>query len=218
MKIVSEAQVAANRANAQLSTGPKSLAGKASSSLNHLKFGFTGKFRVMPWEDGNDFDGLLARLQAEHQPETETEKLLVENMAKHHWLVQRALLLQEPCFSSEDPVCHNPELLALYIRYQTTNERAFHKNLDQLLKLRKQKHQEQIGFESQERKKRSDEAAETRRQELHEHRLWLAESQAQRNELETAIAAAKAEANGHSEAVYGTAFGQSLLTANDKRS
>src|SRR6185437_6194490 len=40
---ISEAQLAANRANSQLSTGPTSEAGKAKSSLNAVKTGLTGR-------------------------------------------------------------------------------------------------------------------------------------------------------------------------------
>jgi hypothetical protein len=40
---------------------------------------------------------------------------------------------------------------ALYLRYQTTHERAFYKALTELQKLREQRRKEQIGFESQKR-------------------------------------------------------------------
>ena len=44
----SAAQVAANQANAQLSTGPKTTEGKASSSRNALKTGLTGRTMILP--------------------------------------------------------------------------------------------------------------------------------------------------------------------------
>ena len=40
---VSTVQLQANRANAQLSTGPKSLDGKATACLNAVKTGLTGR-------------------------------------------------------------------------------------------------------------------------------------------------------------------------------
>ena len=40
----SPAQLAANRANAQLSTGPRTEQGKAISSRNNFKHGFRGEF------------------------------------------------------------------------------------------------------------------------------------------------------------------------------
>ena len=46
-----EAQVHANRANAQLSTGPSSASGKAKSSLNAVKTGLTGRTVLLPGDD-----------------------------------------------------------------------------------------------------------------------------------------------------------------------
>jgi hypothetical protein len=90
-----KAQTAANTANAQHSTGPKTEPGKAASSLNHLSHGLTGStFTVLDWEDQNAFNTLFSRLQSEHQPATVTEELLVEKMAQHYWLTQRAIALQ----------------------------------------------------------------------------------------------------------------------------
>ena len=43
------------------------------------------------------------------------------------------------------------EHFALYLRYQTTHERAFYKALTELQKLRAERKKEQIGFESQKR-------------------------------------------------------------------
>jgi hypothetical protein len=63
------AQNAANQANSQLSTGPTIEAGKAASSLNHFKYGLTGtSFAVLPWENEEDYDTLLAALRASLNP------------------------------------------------------------------------------------------------------------------------------------------------------
>jgi hypothetical protein len=46
-----DAQIAANQATSQFSTGPTSVEGKAASCLNNLKYGLTGSsFSVLPWE------------------------------------------------------------------------------------------------------------------------------------------------------------------------
>jgi hypothetical protein len=144
-----EAQITANRANAQHSTGPKSDSGKAASCQNNLRHGFTGAFAVLLGEKQEDFDALLADLRAEHQPASITETLLVQKMAQSWWLRTRALQLQDTCFA-EDSV--DQKQLALYLRYQTTNEHSFHKALGELLKLRAEKRKLEIGFESQEQK------------------------------------------------------------------
>ena len=143
-----QAQLAANRANAQHSTGPQSAEGKATISLNAIRHGLTGAFIFLPGEKPEAFDKLQNDLLAEHQPETATETLLVESMAQHYWLQQRAVRLQSLCFD-EAGLCEDERALGLYMRYQATHERAFHKSLNTLLKLRAEKRKSGIGFVSQ---------------------------------------------------------------------
>ncbi len=178
------AQIAANQANAQHSTGPTSTDGKAASCLNNFRYGFCGAFTVLPSEDQKEFDTLLAGLRVEHQPATVTETILVEKMAQHHWLAQRAMRLQDSIMASEPAAlseAKTQKMLTLFLRYQTTNDRAFHKSLNDLLKLRAEKRRAQIGFESQTRKQAEElrrEAAENRKQDLHGMAVLLAEAKA----------------------------------------
>ncbi|HEY3937144.1 MAG TPA: hypothetical protein VGL97_06920 [Bryobacteraceae bacterium] len=162
------AQIAANQANSQRSTGPRSEAGKAISARNHANHGLSGAlnepgmpFAVLPWECQELFEHRLADLIRDHQPRTETESVLIHHMAQHNWLRDRAIQLQENLFQE-------PELdekrFALYLRYQTTHERAFHRCLNDFLKLRSEKRRTEIGFESQKRR----EAEESRKKEKHE--------------------------------------------------
>ncbi len=61
-------------------------------------------------------------------------------MAQHHWLRQRALEFQNVVMETSGGNEHQLDRsLALYLRYQTSNERAFHKCLNDLLKLRAKK-------------------------------------------------------------------------------
>ena len=193
------AQIAANQQNAQHSCGPKTEEGKANSSQNNFRHGFTSDFFVLDWEDGEAFANLVTDLRKEHQPANPTESLLVDKMAQHYWLTQRALTLQELALRREElPFSEQEKQLALYLRYQTTNDRAFHKCLDQLLKLRAEKRKAEIGFESQQLKRAQEarkeveqthrEAAEKRKQELHQVNVWLTEAKANRQETETTIA------------------------------
>ncbi len=171
---ISPARLEANRANAQLSTGPRTEEGKAISSRNNFRHGFTGVFCILPDEDDAAFRKLLAGLEAEHDPATPTESLLVGDMARHYWLTQRAIRLQEECFAAgslDDSKIEKK--LALYIRYQTTNQRAFHRCLGDLLKLRRARQSEQRGFESQQRRKASDEARLLEQKQAAEHQELL---------------------------------------------
>ena len=175
------AQISANQQNAQHSCGPKTEEGKAHSCLNNSRHGLSGDFRILPWEDREQFVALLQDLKEEHQPATTTETLLVEKMAQHQWLVQRALMLQELTFHREVPFCEQEKQLALYLRYQTTHDRAFNKSLDQLLKLRAEKRKAEIGFESQRLKEAEQtrkDSVEKRKQDMHKLDLLLAEAKA----------------------------------------
>ena len=105
--MATEAQIAANQANAQLSTGPKTEEGKAASSKNHLSHGLTyrgGTFVLLPWEDGEEFNNLVIDLKCEYTPKNRTEMILVERMAQHHWLRNRATMLQGNCFKDDGTI------------------------------------------------------------------------------------------------------------------
>jgi hypothetical protein len=190
------AQLEANRANAQHSTGPKSEEGKAASCQNNFKHGFCGAFTVLPAENQNEFDSLLASLRMEHQPSTATENMLVDKLAEHFWLSQRAQLLQNMALSGEYQTASAEKSFALYLRYQTTNDRAFSKCLHDLLKLRAEKRKMEIGFERQQQQ----EAAEQRKQEAHDARVRVATAKAEEQELDNDIKSTiQARLPGHTE-------------------
>jgi hypothetical protein len=160
-----QAQAAANRANAELSTGPRTEVGKAVSSCNRITHGLAcdrTALSLLPHESAEAYSELLLEFQREHRPETHTEKLLVERMARHHWLRDRAEWLETGCFQEDGSL--DEKRLALYMRYRTSHERAFHKCLAELLKLRNEKRKAEIGFESQKRRQEEH----TRKQEKHE--------------------------------------------------
>jgi len=142
------AQVDANQANSQKSTGPKTEEGKATSSRNRLSHGFASSTRFVKGEDPAEFNLLLDDLISEHQPATPTEQILVEQMAHHHWISMRATRLQDSIVASYLMTGLTPVQLGLFIRYQTSAERSFHKAHTALLKSQKQRESSKIGFES----------------------------------------------------------------------
>jgi hypothetical protein len=127
----------------QHSTGPRTSEGKLASSRNSLKHGLASAQLIIPGEDPNAFDALLTALLDEHQPANPTQEILVQQMAQSYWLTQRAIRFQNQCFTPEDL---DEKRLALFLRYQTTHERAFHKALNTLIRLKKQR---PVGFVSQ---------------------------------------------------------------------
>ena len=149
---------------------PTSEAQLAAIAHNNFRHGLASTFIVLPSEDHGAYDDLLLNLTLEFSPTTETEEILVTAMAQHHWLNQRALRLQhsvlEPAIEAN--TAPDAKQLSLYIRYQTTHERAYHKALSQLLRLRADRRRSEIGFESQ-----------NARNELHQAKLAAAAARAE---------------------------------------
>ncbi len=161
---LSPRRLEANRENARRSTGPISEEGKAISSRNNFRHGFTGTFCLLPGESREEFDQLVSDLSEEHQPATVTESILVNDMARHYWLHQRALRMQEECFSYDLTAPDTQKQFDLYLRYGLTHERAFARCAASLLKLRKDKLALERGFESQERERTRERARQAKEQ------------------------------------------------------
>ena len=88
-KLVSREQLAANRANAALSTGPRTPEGKTHSAQNSRKHGFTAStFAVVRLEEIDDVARLKDDLVACHQPVNSQELFAIDRIA----LAQQALL------------------------------------------------------------------------------------------------------------------------------
>ena len=66
--MATEAQVAANRANARKSTGPRTAEGKAVVSQNAVKHGLLAREGVLRGEDGEEFEMHREMLLEELQP------------------------------------------------------------------------------------------------------------------------------------------------------
>src|SRR4030088_3316224 len=87
----SPAQIAANRANAKLSTGPRSAEGKAVSRLNGVTHGMTCKLPVvLPGEDPEEFQGEVDGWAQQLGAATEAERAQVEAAVSTRWRMRRA--------------------------------------------------------------------------------------------------------------------------------
>jgi hypothetical protein len=158
--MATDKQTAANRENAQHSTGPTSQEGlDLSARINAWRHGLAVKdherFSLLIDENREKFDELQQRLNDEHLPTSETEILLVRHMAQSEWLRARALRLQNDLLQDAGKDV-DPAKLAIFIRYQTTHERNFHRSLKELLTLRQQRRNAEIGFESQKLKQAAE--------------------------------------------------------------
>jgi len=85
----SEAKLAANRANAQLSSGPRTAAGRAVSSMNAVKTGLTGRTVLLPSDDAEAYRQHLAAYENEFKPVGLRECELVQSLADIQWRLQR---------------------------------------------------------------------------------------------------------------------------------
>ena len=168
--MATEKQKAANKANAQYSTGPTD---SQQARLNHFIHGMGAKthenFGFLCEESSEKFDALLNQLSHEHNPTCETEFILVRHMAESEWLRGRALRFQAGCMENGHRNVDTAKL-ALFIRYQNTHQRAFYKALNELQNLRKQKQNSEIGFESHKLKQaaeiRASEALNLKKEEF----------------------------------------------------
>src|SRR5450759_4868058 len=83
------AQIDANRANAQHSTGPSSVEGKSVSRFNALKHGIDAASLVIPGEDPAEYDSLAGAYHRDFRPETPSEEFHVETMLRAAWQKRR---------------------------------------------------------------------------------------------------------------------------------
>jgi len=87
--MISEAQLNANRTNAQSSTGPTSDAGRAKVSQNAVKTGLTGRTVVIPFGEADAYQTLMLDHQKQFQPVGPEEKALVQSITDLVWRLDR---------------------------------------------------------------------------------------------------------------------------------
>ena len=100
-KPVSEKQLAANRANAARSTGPRTPQGKARSAQNARKHGFTASnFAVVRLEDLDAVAHLKADLVDLYRPVNSQELFAIERIALAQQALLRAAALETGLFTT----------------------------------------------------------------------------------------------------------------------
>jgi hypothetical protein len=97
--MVSEKQLAANRRNAEKSTGPQSASGKSNSSRNNLRHGLTGQISLLPTEDRAAHDAFCNELIDSFTPETPMESQLAQSIAEDSWRLNRARAIENNTFA-----------------------------------------------------------------------------------------------------------------------
>ena len=87
--VITEAQAAANQANALHSTGPRTPEGKERSAQNSRTHGMTSKAVLLPDEDEHAYTALVESTIADLAPQSEHERFLAVNVATTIWRRER---------------------------------------------------------------------------------------------------------------------------------
>src|SRR5262249_5082897 len=95
-------QIAANRANALASTGPRTIEGKAAASRNALKHGLTAEAVVVAWENAEDFEAFRSGLFESLKPQGQLEAVLADRVACGAWRLRRAIEIEAAAFVEEE--------------------------------------------------------------------------------------------------------------------
>jgi hypothetical protein len=112
---LSDARLAANRANAQHSTGPRTEEGKATVCLNAVKTGLTGRTVLLPFEEAAPYKALMTEYEKALQPVGVEERALVQSLVDCRWRLDRIpglemalLTLIRNEWIARDPKYNNP--------------------------------------------------------------------------------------------------------------
>ena len=159
-RLTSDRRTAASRANGSKSCGPVTARGKYNSAQNPIRHGILSRFLVLPGESPELFEDQYNEFMEEHQPRTQTERALVEDMVTSWWRKQRIWGLESvrtqyqikmsKGMGRSVPIDDAATRLAiaytelaekgpsldLFIRYETRYERQFHRALARLLDLK----------------------------------------------------------------------------------
>jgi hypothetical protein len=100
-------QIEANRRNAQKSTGPTSVTGKAASSMNALKTGIHAKSLVLPTEDPAELDELVEDSYRSFNPTTPEARSLVDEFIYCEWSLRRLRAAETESWQHQDHTAYS---------------------------------------------------------------------------------------------------------------
>ena len=92
--MATQAQIDANRRNAQKSTGPQTQQGKTAVSKNAVKHGLLTRYDVIRAESQADFDLHREKILKELAPADHMESMLAERIVSLSWRLNRTVQIQ----------------------------------------------------------------------------------------------------------------------------
>jgi len=93
--MATEKQFAANRSNAQLSTGPKTEAGLAASSRNATRHSLTAKGLIILPGQHDTFNELESGLRTSLKPATPLQEVIYKRIVECAWKLERCRLAEQ---------------------------------------------------------------------------------------------------------------------------
>ena len=152
-KPASPRRIAANRANAQHSTGPKTDSGKQRSAMNALRHGLLAQMTVLDYESKANFEHVAQQYHTRFNPADDVEANYVDELASTYWRTLRLRFLETRLINhatlheaAADPFDRllnafvsvgDAGTLALFSRYEAQLSRAHHRAFRMLRDLQK---------------------------------------------------------------------------------
>ena len=133
----SPARLAANAANAQHSTGPRTPEGQARSSQNARTHGLTARDVIIGPDEAEEFEALLNSYQTEVKPQGEIQQTLFDELVGAAWNLRRVRRMEAALCSNisyhdlleDEKIQKKLDRLA---RHKTRIERTFHRSMKEL--------------------------------------------------------------------------------------
>jgi hypothetical protein len=132
---MSAAKLAANAANAQHSTGPKTAEGKARSAANSRTHGLTADEVVVRPDEQQLWSDFLAEYEADLQPTGIVEMTVFNQIVHAAWNLRRTRILEAELFDGTADPLANEDLdrkLDRLSRYAKRFENSFHRGIREL--------------------------------------------------------------------------------------
>lgn len=139
------AQLAANRANALRSTGPRTPEGQSVSAMNARSHGLRSSAAgaLLPGESKKAWEQLHCDLRQDLQPHGEVEELLVDRVAAAVWKLRRAAQFEAGVLEAEEVAAigagravwrdaNKGQALGLVVRYSRSSEASLYQALHEL--------------------------------------------------------------------------------------
>jgi hypothetical protein len=98
--MASPAQLSANVANAQKSTGPNTEKGKHRTRLNAYRHGLTGQICLLTADEQQAFDHHCTGIRESLEPVGALELELAQSIAENHWRLKRARAIETGIFAA----------------------------------------------------------------------------------------------------------------------